>query len=195
VRVFLAGASGVLGVRLIPLLVAAGHDVTGMTRSPGKADPLRTLGATPVVADVYDADAVRSAVRAAAPTLILDELTDLPDDLDRLDEVAGRANARIRRIGTRNLLAAAAAAGVERFVVQSLAWTLAGDSGAAVAEMEQMVLDAGGVVLRYGQFHGPGTYHSGPPAPPRVHIDEAARQTVARLDAPKASIITVVDED
>jgi nucleoside-diphosphate-sugar epimerase len=194
VRVFLAGASGVLGVRLIPLLVAAGHDVTGMTRSPDRAEPLRALGATPVVADVYDADAVRAAVVASAPALILDELTDLPDDRDRLEKVGGGANARIRRIGTRNLLEAAIAAGVERFIVQSVAWTIAGDGGAAVAEMEQMVLEAGGVVLRYGQFHGPGTYHPEPPAPPRVHIDEAARQTVALLDAPKASIVTVVDE-
>jgi nucleoside-diphosphate-sugar epimerase len=193
VRVFLAGATGVLGVRLVPLLVSAGHDVTAMTRSASKAEPLRALGTTPVVADVYDRDAVFSAVLAAAPTLVLDELTDLPDDEAQLTRVGGGANARMRRIGTRTLLDACASAGVERFFVQSVAWTIGGDNGAAVAEMEGMVLDAGGVVLRYGQFYGPATYHLEPPAPPRVHIDDAARQTVALLDTPASSIVTIVD--
>ena len=76
------------------------------------------------------------------------------------------ANARIRREGTRNLLAAAEAAGVDRFLVQSVAWTMSGDGGAAVAEMEQMVLAVDGVVLRYGQYYGPGTYYPTEPPPP-----------------------------
>jgi nucleoside-diphosphate-sugar epimerase len=184
----------VIGVRLIPLLTAAGHDVIAMTRAPGKAEEVRRLGAAPVIADVYDADAVRDTMLTAAPTIVLDELTDLPDDAKELRSVGGGPNARIRRVGTRNLLDAAHAAGVDRFFVQSVAWPIAGDSGAAVAEMEDMVLAAGGVVLRYGQFHGPGTYHPEPPAPPRVHIDEAARRTVALLDTAPSSIITVVDD-
>jgi nucleoside-diphosphate-sugar epimerase len=120
------------------------------------------------------------------------QLTDLPDDEARLREWRG-ANARIRRQGTRNLLAAASAAGVERVLAQSVAWTIAGDGGAAVEEMEQMVLAAGGVVVRYGQFYGPGTYHPNEPPPPRIHVDAAALRTVELLDAP-TGIVTVIDD-
>lgn len=77
-RVFLAGATGVIGVRLVPLLVAAGHEVAGLTRSSGKAEALRALGAEPVVCDVFDADALRAAVVAFGPDLVLHELTDRP---------------------------------------------------------------------------------------------------------------------
>jgi nucleoside-diphosphate-sugar epimerase len=193
VRIFVAGATGVIGRRLVPLLGAAGHDVVGMTRSAHKVEQLRASGATAVVVDVFDAHAVRAAMVEAAPDLVLDELTDLPDDLDQVREY-GDANARIRRIGTANLLDGAGAAGADRFVVQSVAWAITGEGGAAVAEMEHMVLAAGGVVLRYGQFHGPGTYHPDPPPAPRVHIDEAARRTVDLLDAPAGSVVTIVDE-
>lgn len=193
-RVFLAGATGVIGVRLIPLLAAAGHEVTGMTRNAGKADALRRLGAAPVVADAFDATAVRDAMLASAPTVVLDELTDLPDDEQQFRSGGASPNARIRRVGTRILLDAAHAAEVERFCVQSVAWPVGGDGGAAVAEMEEMVLAAGGVVLRYGQFYGPGTYHVDAPAPPRIHIDAAARRTVALLDAAPGSVVTIVDD-
>ena len=152
-----------------------------MTRSPDRAPLLAAAGATPVICDVFDAEALTAAVMAFGPDAIVDELTDLPDDAASLLRHAG-ANARIRREGTANLLAAAASAGTSTFVVQSVAWTLPGDSGAAVAEMERMVLDAGGTVVRYGQFYGPGTYHEhAPPEPPRIHIDEAARRTLAAL--------------
>lgn len=188
-RIFLAGASGVIGRRLVPLLVADGHEVAGMTRSPDRAPLLRSLGAEAVVCDVFDAGGLRDAVVAQRPEVVLHELTDLPDDAGRVRE-SGAANARIRREGTRNLLAAASAAGATRFLAQSVAWQLPGDGGAAVAELERMVLDAGGVVLRYGQFYGPGTYHpDGPPAEgPRVHIDEAAARTVAAVLAPSGTI-------
>ncbi len=144
-RIFLAGASGVIGVRLVPLLVADGHEVAGMTRSPGKAEGLRALGAEPVVCDVFDLDALSAAVRAFGPDVVLHELTDLPDDPGRISEMAA-ANNRIRREGTRNLLAAAKAAGAPRFVAQSIAWQIPGDGGAAVEEHERAVLGAGGVV-------------------------------------------------
>ncbi len=193
-RVFLAGASGVIGTRLVPLLAAAGQQVAGLTRSPGKAEGLRRLGAHPVICDVYDADALRRAVVTFAPDVVVDELTDLPDD-PALIPALGAANSRIRREGTRILIAAAQAAGSARIVAQSVAWALPGDAGAAVAEHEQAVLDAGGVVVRYGQFYGPGTYHPvRPPSPPRVHVDEAARRTVPLLRAP-SGILTVLDPD
>jgi nucleoside-diphosphate-sugar epimerase len=192
-RVFLAGATGVLGVRLVPLLVAAGHQVAGMTRSPEKADSLRVLGAEPVVCDVFNAPALQEAVLAARPDAVLHQLTDLPDQVSSIPERAA-ANARIRRQGTRNLLAAAGAAGTTRFLAQSVAWRLAGDAGAATEELERSVLAAGGVILRYGQWYGPGTYHQRqPPPPPRVHVDQAARRTVAALGAP-SGVLTIVED-
>jgi nucleoside-diphosphate-sugar epimerase len=188
-RIFLAGATGVIGVRLVPLLVDAGHVVTGMTRSQDKADGLRSIGADPVVCDVYDADALREAVVAFAPDAVVHQLTDLPDDVASIPRFEA-ANARIRREGTRNLLAAARACGASRIVAQSVAWELGGDAGAAVREHERAVLDAGGVVLRYGQLYGPGTYFEDEePSPPRVHVDEAARRTVPALDAPPGLIL------
>jgi nucleoside-diphosphate-sugar epimerase len=191
--VFLAGATGVIGRRLVPLLVDAGHDVAGMTRSASKVDLLRYWGARPVVCNVFDRDALVQAVVEYAPAVVMHQLTDLPDDVADIRRF-GEANARIRRDGTRNLLAAAGNAGVERVIVQSVAWTLPGDAGAAVDEMEQMVLAVGGVVLRYGQFYGPGTYHEGQlPQGVRVDIDTAARRTLEALDAP-AGILTIVDE-
>jgi len=193
VRIFLAGASGVIGRRIVPLLVADGHEVAGMTRSELNVELLRALGAQPVVCDVFDAAAVKAAVLGFDPELVMHQLTDLPDDFSHLRDRPG-ANARIRREGTRNLLDAAAVAGAERFIAQSVAWTLAGDGGAAVAEMEQMVLGAGGVILRYGQFYGPGTYHpSEPPRPPRVHIDDAAARTVEALDV-QTGILTIAED-
>jgi len=187
-RIFLAGATGVIGVRLVPLLVAAGHDVAGMTRSPSKVELLRGLGAEPVVCDVFDADALRAAVVAFRPEVVLHELTDLPDDPSLIG--TGSANARIRREGTRNLLAASRAAGAKRFLAQSVAWELEGEGAAAKAELERMVLDADGVVLRYGFFYGPGTYHpEDQPPPPRIHVDEAARRTVELLEAPTGTVV------
>jgi nucleoside-diphosphate-sugar epimerase len=179
-RVFVAGASGVIGVRLVPLLVAAGHEVVGLTRSPGKQEWLRELGAEPVVCDAFDAGALCEVVAAFHAEAVVNELTDLPDQ----PAGANGANARMRREGTRNLLAAAKAAGATRFVSQSVAWQLPGDAGAAVSELEQLVLAAHGVVLRYGRLYGPGTYYENKrPEPPRAHVDEAARRTLPALNS------------
>ncbi|MEA2307573.1 MAG: hypothetical protein QOH43_4853 [Solirubrobacteraceae bacterium] len=189
-RVFVAGATGVIGIRLVPLLVAAGHAVGAMTRSPGKQDALRALGAEPFVCDVFDAAALSAAIAAFAPDTVVHQLTDLPDDLADLPGHRG-ANARMRREGTRNLVEAARAARATAFVAQSVAWPLQGEGRAAVAELERTVLKIGGVVLRYGQLYGPGTfYEDGPaPPPPRVHVDEAARRTVPALDAPPGTLV------
>lgn len=180
-KVFVAGGSGVLGVRVVPLLVAAGHAVAAMTRSPGKAEILQSTGAAPVVCDVFDLDALRREVVAFGSDAIIHLVTDLPDDPSHIHEHAA-ANSRVRREGTRNLLSVAAAAQVEHFVAQSVAWEIPGEGGAAVADLEEAVLAYGGVVVRCGQFYGHGTYHPARPPPgPRIHIDEAARQTVAAL--------------
>jgi uncharacterized protein YbjT (DUF2867 family) len=191
-RIFLAGATGVIGVRLIPLLVGEGHQVAGMTRSPAKNELLRDLGAEPVVCDVYDAEALSGAVKSSGCELVMHQLTDLPDQLDQLGDFRDRNN-RMRTEGTRNLIAAMRAAGAKRLIAQSIAWRPPA-GGEAVEEHEGMVLDAGGVVLEYGTFYGPGTYggdHA--PDPPRIHVDEAARRTVELLDAPSGVIVVAED--
>lgn len=188
-RIFVAGATGVIGARLVPLLLEAGHVVAGMTRSRAKMERLRQLGAAPVVCDVFDAPALRAAVVAFGPDVVVHQLTDLPDDAALLP-ASLEANDRIRRLGTANLVAAAHAAGTRRFLAQSVAWTLPEAGAAAVEELERTVLAAGGVVLRYGRFYGPGTYHQDEPPPaPRIHVDAAARRTLAALDAPSGVLL------
>jgi nucleoside-diphosphate-sugar epimerase len=164
-----------------------------MTRSADKASLLQELGAEPVVCDAYEAEALREAVLAFAPDVVLHELTDLPDEERLVTELAG-ANVRMRREGTANLLAAARATGARRILAQSIAWEVDGERGAAKEELERSVLAAGGVVLRYGRFYGPGTYYEhAPPAPPRVHVDDAARRTVELLDAESGVVIIAED--
>ena len=191
-RVFVAGASGVIGIRLVPLLVEVGHDVAGMTRSPDKVELLKRLGAFPVVCDVFDRAALQAAVVDFNPDAVVSEVTDLPDDREQLHDFEG-ANDRMRREGTRNLLDAATAAQVPRFLAQSIAWELPGERGKAVDAAERMVLEANGVVVRYGQLYGPGTfYESELPDPPRVHVDAAAERTIALLEA-RPGVVTVTD--
>jgi 2-alkyl-3-oxoalkanoate reductase len=182
-RVFVAGATGVIGRPLVRKLVAAGHEVTGMTRSDRRAEAVRAAGARPVVCDVFDADAVRSAVREAGAEAVVHELTALPDRLDYRDEQLYSATNRLRAEGTDILLAAAREAGARRFVCQSIAFAYApggepvkteeaplmenlpgnfGEGVRAIAEMERKVVGAEGLeglVLRYGFLYGPGTYY------------------------------------
>lgn len=191
-RIYLAGASGVIGIRLLPMLVADGHEVAAMTRSPHKAEELRAMGGRPVVCDVFDRDALTSAVASFAPEMVMHQLTDLPDKLELLQQHHPR-NDRIRTEGTRNLLAAAAAAGVGPFLAQSIAWRPPGERGEIVDEHERLVLDAGGVVIRYGQLYGPDTFYEDElPDPPRVHVDEAVIATHGLLDAPPG-VVTIAD--
>jgi len=190
VRIFVAGASGVIGVHLVPRLVDAGHEVAGMTRSADKVELLRELGAEPIVGDVYDAESLAEAAVAFGPEMVMHQVTDLPDRADQLGEFRQRNN-RMRSEGTRNLLGAARASGVGRFVAQSIAWLPPGGE-ASVADHERAVLDAGGVVLEYGQLYGPGTFYENEvPDPPRIQVEEAARRTVELLDAPSGVIVLV----
>jgi nucleoside-diphosphate-sugar epimerase len=144
-----------MGTRLVPLLLGAGHEVAGMTRTAGNARAVEQLGAIPVVCDVFERDALLEKVVAWAPNLVMHQLTDLPDDPSLIPSHLP-ATARIRTEGTRNLLDAAKAAGASLFLAQSVAW-LPATPGSPVARMEGMVLEVGGVVLRYGQWYGPGT--------------------------------------
>jgi nucleoside-diphosphate-sugar epimerase len=204
-RIFLAGGSGAIGRRLIPLLVDAGHQVAATTRQIAKAEELRALGAEPVVVDVFDAAGLREAVLAAHPEVVIHQLTDLPAGLDpaKMGEAVTR-NARIRDEGTRNLVEAAKAAGARRLVAQSIAWAYAprpephgeadpldsaaeggrGISVGGVIELERQVLAAApltGVVLRYGHLHGPGT-GAETAADPAVHVDAAAHAALLAVE-------------
>jgi nucleoside-diphosphate-sugar epimerase len=193
-RIYLAGATGVIGRRLVPLLVDAGYTVGAMTRSSENATWLSALGAEPIVCDVFDRAGLAAAVKSFSPDVVLHELTDLPDSFEDIPK-AQLLNARIREEGTRNLIDAIDGLSQARIVAQSIAWATDPGSGAeAVAYLERAVLAASGVVLRYGAFYGPGTYYEGeiPPAP-RVDIDTAAARTVESLDAP-SGIVTIVDD-
>lgn len=193
-RIFVAGASGVIGVRLVPLLVADGHVVAGMTRSASKTGLLAGLGAEPVIADVFDAGALTEAVVSFAPEVVFHQLTDLPDNAAEITAFGDR-NDRMRSEGTRNLLAAAAVAGAGRVIAQSISWEQpVAARRAVIAAHERAVLEAGGVVIRYGQLYGPGTYYPGTrPDPPRIHVDDAARQSLPALTVP-AGVTLVVDD-
>ena len=191
-RIFLAGATGVIGIRLLPLLLAEGHTVAGMTRSPEKIDQLRALGADPVVCDVFDAAALTKAVTTFRPDAVIHQLTDLPDHIDQLSKFAPR-NDRIRTEGTRNLVAAAKAADARHLLAQSIAWRPAG-RGEIVDQHERQVLDARGVVIRYGQLYGPGTFYEDQlPLPPRIHVDAAAQATPPLIHA-RSGVVVLTEE-
>ncbi|MER6142180.1 NAD(P)-dependent oxidoreductase [Streptomyces sparsogenes] len=196
-RIFVAGATGAVGRRLVPLLVAAGHEVTGGTRTPEGAERLRAQGASAVRVDVFDADSVHRAVADAAPEAVVHQLTALTNG-DRAE------NGRIRREGTRHLVDAAKRAGVSRIVAQSISWAYEpGDTPAdestpldgaaeraglvgslraleeAAAEIETHV------VLRYGTFYGPGTWYArGGPVEAALRGEQAAGDPVAALLGP-----------
>ena len=193
-RIFLAGATGLIGSRLIPLMLADGHAVAGMTRTAGKVDELRAAGAEPVLCDLFDSVSLGAAVRDFRPDIVVHQVTDLPDRLDRLAEFLPRNN-RVRSEGTRNLLAAAHGANASRFLAQSIAWRTGAGTGAVVDAHEEAVLAAGGTVLRYGQFYGPGTFYGNEPPPaPRIHVDVAARRTLPFLAGPRG-IFTITDDE
>lgn len=216
-RIFLAGASGAIGRRLVPLLVKAGHDVTGMTRSAAAAAELKRAGAVPAVVDVYDAPALTAAMTAARPDVVIHQLTDLPREFDQAKIAASyAANSRIRTEGTRNLIAAARAAGARRLIVQSIAFAyLPGgephletdplnldDPARAVtvrgaADMERQSLDAGleAIVLRYGLLYGPGTWSEGPARKPALHVDAAAQAAAQALTHGAPGIYNIADDD
>jgi nucleoside-diphosphate-sugar epimerase len=181
-KVFVAGASGVIGRPTVRQLVAAGHEVVGMTRREERAGEIREAGAEAVVCDVFDAEAVREAVVAARPEAVIHALTALPPKFDPKSDYLAATN-KVRIEGTRNLVAAAKAAAVRRIVAESVAffyepegdWVKSEEAPLfrdppgrfaagceALVSLESQVLEAGnpeGVVLRFGWFYGPGTYY------------------------------------
>jgi nucleoside-diphosphate-sugar epimerase len=219
VRIFLAGASGAIGRRLTPLLCAAGHHVTGSTRSAAKAEELKAYGVEAVIVDIFDAGAVRDAVVASRPQIVIHQLTDLPQAIDpaRLREALAR-NAQLRIEGTPNLVTAARAAGARRLIAQSIAFAYAdgpephdetdalasaeGDQPRAVTArgvqaLEDAVLNAPGIegiVLRYGRLYGPGTWNT-PNARAPLHVDAAAHAALLALSAGGPGIYNIAEDD
>lgn len=224
-HIFLAGGTGVLGRHILPLLRAQGHRVTALTRSGDGAAAIRSMGASAVIGDVRDREKLIRIVGAAAPDVVMHQLTDLSGG-------SSDANARIRTIGTRNLVDAARAAGVRRIVAQSIAWAYEGgpdpaDEGTpldlaapaprkttiegivaletAVSELPEWV------VLRYGLLYGPGTWYTGDglmsdgaragtlaatdDVSSFVHIRDAATAAVQALTWPPGTTVNVVDDE
>ncbi len=218
-RIFLAGAAGVIGRRLTPLLVLVGHEVTGTTRSAAKAGTIEAMCARPVVIDVFDADALTAAVVAARPDVVIHQLTDLPSAPGTPGYADGQTrNNRLRREGTRNLMDAARAAGVRRVIVQSIAFAYAPGAGpryetdaldlgadgvraltvSGVAALETAVLGTApvaGIVLRYGYFYGPGTWNEKAPKPPSVHVDAAVHAALLALTRGAPGIYNIAEDD
>ena len=182
-KVFVAGASGAIGRPLLPQLLAAGHEVTGMTRREENAAAIRAAGARAVVCDVFDTAALEGAVREAAPEVVIHALTSLPPRIDPKAKDALAPTNRLRGEGTRNLVAAAKAAGARRLIAESVAffyvpegdWVKGeeapafadapgpfGEAARALADLEREVTETEGlegIVLRYGWLYGPGTYY------------------------------------
>ena len=193
-RIFLAGATGLIGIRLLRLMSAEGHVIAAMTRTSEKIDGLRARGVTPVLCDLFDEKSLTAAVKEFRPDIVVHQVTDLPDDIENLAEFLPRNN-RVRSEGTRNLLSAAQSADTSDFLAQSIAWRSGPGTGRVLDAHENAVIAAGGTVLRYGQFYGPGTfYENDPPPPPRIHVDDAARRTMPFLAGPRG-IFTITDDE
>jgi nucleoside-diphosphate-sugar epimerase len=223
-RIFLAGGTGVIGVRLVPLLIGEGHSVVATTRTSAGAERLSALGARPEIVDVYERSALAAVVREARPEIVVHQLTDLSGgDL--------AANSRIRVEGTRSLVDAALDAGVRRIVAQSIAWAYAAASQPAV-ETDPLDRDATGarattvhgvaalesaaselpesVVLRYGLLYGPGTWYArgglmaekarraelpaNDAVTSFVHVDDAVTASVLALTSP-VGVFNVCDDE
>ena len=214
-RVFVAGASGAVGRRLVPMLLAQGHEVTGTTRSPEAADRLRALGVRPVVLDIRDEAAVTSAVVEARAEVVVHQLSDLAGSTaDDYPKELLASTARLRIEATPILVRAAVAAGARRLIAQSSAMLYApGPEPHAeddplvtsatsivlpgVVELERQVAIAPGiegVLLRYGLLYGPGTPTEGPAGPVTVHIDAAAWAAALAVDHGPAGTYNIVDD-
>lgn len=209
-RVFVAGASGVIGRPLCAGLIAAGHDVAGTTRHDDRATTLKAEGIAPFVVDMFDSAAVAAAIADFRPDVIVNQLTDLSGGVDP------ERNAHIRKIGTRNLVDAAVAHGVGRLISQSVLWAFApgplphredapldkdADGARAmtvggVVALETLTLETPnlrGTVLRYGHLYGPGTGTDAAPEPPGLHVEAAARAALAAIDRDAEGIFNVAE--
>jgi nucleoside-diphosphate-sugar epimerase len=221
VKIFLAGATGVIGRRLIPLLIGAGHFVSGLTRDADKVPALKRSGAQPIVLDVFNQRALHDAVARVKPDVVIHQLTNLPKVFDPalLAEMLPE-NSRLRVEGTRNLASAARVAGARRFIAQSLAFAYAegaephaetdpiasgeGNSPSAVTArgvraLEAFVLDSpadfDGIVLRYGRLYGPGTWSATPKGRAPLHVDAAAHAALLAVTQGSPGVYNIAEAD
>lgn len=195
-----------------------GHAITGAPRTADGQAKLRALGVRPVVVDVFDGSALEQAVISAAPEIVIHQLTELSAGLSRATrQETPRRNARLRREGTANLLRAAGAAGARRLIAQSIAWAYApkeppyresdpldldasGLRGLTISEgivpLEAAVVGAGdfeGVVLRYGQFYGPGAWSATPDGSSPVHVEAAAYAAFLAIDHGRPGVYNIAE--
>ena len=208
--IFLAGATGAIGQPLCRQLIAAGYRVVGTTRYEAKVPMLAALGVEPAVVDVYDGERLRAVVVEARPEVVIHQLTDLAPLLDG-SQTPGtfEANARLREVGTRNLVAAATAAGAERMIAESICFTYApgplpyreedplNGNAHGVLSLEEQVLNGPfvGIVLRYGKLYGPGTGVDSPPAGGPLHVEEAAAAAVLAVTNGRAGVYNIAEDD
>lgn len=217
-RIFLAGATGAIGRRLAPLLVAQGWQVIGSTRVKDKATQLQEMRVEPVVVDVFDAAVLHDLLAEIRPEVVIHQLTDLPYALeaDKMTEALVR-NSRLRDEGTRNLVAAAVNAGVKRLIAQSISFIyedgskphqeadpllpvthpVYGGTVQGVMNLERQVLEAPleGIILRYGLIYGPGTGFDAPIAPGSVHVDAAAKAAELAVTQGQRGVYNVAETD
>jgi len=217
-RIFLAGATGAIGRRLAPLLIANGWRVFGSTRSEEKVAQLKNAGVEPFVVDVFDAVALQGVLTQIRPEIVIHQLTDLPYALDPAQMTAALVrNARLRNEGTRNLVAAAVQAGAQRLIAQSISFIynegpkphqeadallpvthpVYGETVQGVMSLERQVIEAplDGIVLRYGLLYGPGTGFDAPIAPGSVHVDAAAKAAELAVTQGQRGIYNVTETD
>ncbi|MFT3799755.1 MAG: NAD-dependent epimerase/dehydratase family protein [Burkholderiaceae bacterium] len=207
---FVAGASGAIGKVLCRLLLRDGWVVHGATRSQSNAVELQALGVIPAIVDVFDGDALIRHVSSARPDVVVHQLTDLPKQFTPESLAASRAaTARIREVGTANLVSAAVASGAKRVVAQSIAFAYApgpqpysedapldASLHSAVIKLEELVLGSGleGLVLRYGRLYGPNTWASDPPDQLPVHVDAAADAARRAMTAGRSGAYNVAED-
>ncbi len=216
-RIFVAGATGAVGRRLCRLLVEDGWTVAGTSRSREKVGLLRDMGVEPVVVDVYDGELLRNAMMDFAPSVVMHQLTDLPYGLDPALMVNARVrNARLRVIGTANLVAAAKSAHIDLMVAQSIGFAYKpgewpsrehdplavddadmGMTARAVLSMEHQVRRSSfeGIVLRYGRLYGPGTGFDAPASACPLHVDAAADAARRAVRDAIPGIYNVAEDD
>lgn len=191
-KILFAGASGVIGKHTIPLLVSYKHEVLGLTRSIDKINQITNTSANAEVCDVYDIEKLRKIIENFKPDIILNELTDLPDDQTQISKYLLRTS-KVRIEGTANLITANHYTKA-KIISQSVDWEIPGKGGQAIAQLEKMTLGASGVVLRYGQIYGTGTYYeTTKPEEPRVSIEALARATTDSLNL-ASGIYRVTDD-
>ncbi len=216
--IFLAGATGAIGQILSRLLIARGWTVYGSTRSESKTNQLSKMGVKPVVVDVYDAELLKEILADIQPDVVIHQLTDLPYALEESKMTEALvSNARLRTVGTGNLVAAAENAGCKRIIAQSISFIydegasphsesdpllplthpVYGETVEGVLNLERQVVESKteGIVLRYGLLYGPGTGFDAPIAPGSVHVEAAAKAAELAVTGGSTGIYNVAEND